>query len=279
MQSTETRLMNTMEIREEFLVPLLYSVRREVYRFKISNFQSASRLLSSIAHCYLWVPIYALIVMNQLTEISVYFEILVYLLSFLVLYEIGYIVSDLIGFRFENRKVRRETFTEKIPVYAVCAGILVRLLFIGIIMITFQHMFNIQMTILYAFTLLIFVIHSFVNEKYKVGTFFGLRILKGMVPYAFLILILPTHEMVLILSGLIGISYYYSIEYAHRKLNKSMKIDIYNDGYSFVRFFIIIFLASIVSILFLIPLEKFLIFSAIVLIHHIAFIPLINQNE
>ena len=258
-----------MKTKIEFLIPVLYSVNREIYRFNLSKIDGLIRPISSMIRNYLWLPIYALIILNKFEDISVYYNIFIYIITFMVLYEIGYIIADNIGIRFEKKEIRRDFYKKQIPLSVVGTAVFLRLITVGILFKIHENLFYKEIVLLYFFTLLIFIVHSLLRDSYRVGTFIMLRIMKGFVPYAFLLFQMPLEENLLVFSGLIGIALYYSTEYSVRKLGETLPINIYSEKFSFLKFLFIFILASIISVFYRISVEKILIFFTVFAICHI----------
>jgi len=257
-------------MRTELYIPILYSIKREVNRFNHTYASSVIRLVAGMTFDYLWVPIYALLMSGSFFVTGIYLDLIFYVLMFMILYEIGYMVSDNIGIRFEKKELRNYVYKKLPSLPELGIGILIRLLLLCLLFIIFNRL-NSYIIFGYVLTLGVFLVHSFVKEKYKVSTFIALRFLKGFVPYAFLIFYLSFSDRILIISGLIGISLYYSIEYASRKTRLAIKLDVTDERNSYKRFILVLVISAALSLVFDVSAVKYFIFLLIMAMHNMLF--------
>lgn len=249
-----------MKFNKKLIIPLLYITNREVYRIKVSKSSSIIRIITAMILNFLWVPIYALILLNKLLELPVYYSIFIYLVTFLLFYEIGYILSDNVSVRFETGKIRRKFFKKLPSLKIIGVSIFLRLVLIFGIFKLYSSLFYEEIVFIYLFTLFIFLIHCILKENYRIGTFIVLRILKGFVPYAFLLFSLSIEENLLVFSGLIGTAFFYAIEYSVRKLGGKIDMNFYSIKSVFLEFSIIFLLSGGIAVIFRIGIEKLLFF-------------------
>jgi hypothetical protein len=243
---------------------------RDVHLYKVALVSSAFTFFKNMILVYIWVPFLALLVLNRLTDLALYGEIILNLFIFILVYETGYIIADTIGVKFEDKKIRRVLY-DHAPVSAIFLAITIRFLGVAVLLGVFTT--TTQTLIAYALTILVFICHAFTKETYRIATFLGLRVLKGFVPYAALIHSLPINYQILVFIGLLGSAVYYSIEYYIKKLGGKIEFDIFSINHSFIKIAIVFSLVLICTIFFQMNNEPIL-FFAVFLIHHLLYLGL-----
>ncbi len=221
----------------EFVIPLWYTVRRDMLRHNNTVKSSIIGCSSSLVKENIWVLIYATIVLG--TSISyVFVGVILHLIAFSVAYEIGYIYTDNIGIRIEKKQTRNVIYSSKIPNRDVFISISIRIFFLALYLILIQPWMNLEIAYLYVFTILIYFTYGSVKENYRIPLFAILRFLKAFVPYAFLLLLLDKWKLSLVLIVIFGTAVFFTIEYASRKLELKY-INVHKPKYLWLKYLVI----------------------------------------
>jgi hypothetical protein len=237
---------------------------RDVRLYKISVATSLMTFFKNIFLVYAWVPFLMLLVLDMFLQFSVYGLLAMHLLSFILVYEAGYIASDVIGVTFEDKRIRRKIYDD-VPIVLSLSGIVIRLLLVSLILTSLSAG---PVVFLYVLTAVVFFLHASSKEHYRIGTFICLRILKGLVPYAFLLPLLPQEYVLLIFIGLLGTSIYYLIEYYIKKLGGKIEFDIFSFKNSLIKIWIVGLLTVLCLFIFPLSLRAATLFFTVFLINH-----------
>jgi len=260
-------------MREEDLYkPFVYTVRRERARVKLSVRNGIIRIISNALSDYVWVPFFAFLILGLFAVPAAYGKLVLHVLMFMLVYEAGYIISDVVGPRIERKKTSKNIFRKQPSARAVTFAVAGRAAVAVLAFVILPDIFAWDIIVLYAVTLILFLTHSVFKEQYRLPTFLGLRILKGLVPYLFLISVLPLGDRVLVLSGIVAISMYYGIEYGTRKLGHSLKTNLYSNKNSFLRFLIVALFGCLLTIVIHISVQDLFFYLGILALHHILFL-------
>lgn len=231
----------------EFIIPLWYTIRRDMLRHDHKFLTSLIAFGSSMLRDYIWVPIYIFFIVGVPNQFQLT-GIFLHLIAFSIAYEIGYIFTDNISIKYENKNIRHVVYEEPVPERTVYFSILIRLLILAIMLWLMDAWMSRIIFISYISLLGIYFIYGLLSEKLRVPLFVLLRYLKGFVPYAFLILHLPKYHLILVSIVLMATAIFYSIEYGTRKLELPY-INIQKLRYLWLRYFIIL--------LFIVPYSYF----------------------
>ena len=246
------------KMKKELIIPTMYIMK------SIGRDNFIGNLIGD-----LWIPLYALSILQLFSDISVYYKIIIYLLTFFILYEIGYIFSDNIGIKYEKKSSQRKVYNEKIPDKHFITAIVLRVVLITAIFLIFDKLFVKSIIIAYLATMAIFLLHSLIREKYRLVTYLCLKIMKGYAPYLFLISILLIQEKTLVLVGLIGEGIYYSIPYYVRKINGKLDFDLLSTKNSFIKSVAMISLFIITAYILNISVITTTYFVIAIIVHYI----------
>jgi len=260
----------------QLFIPLLYTVLREIPRYKRSIFEAISCSLSSCLFYYLWVPIYTLFALGNLTDLGAYLVLLPHFVAFVILYEAGYLISDYCGSKREDRKLGRAVF-RNLQFKVLSGAVLSRIAIV--LAILFSVRSNPSIYLLHGLTFAIFLVHSLVQGQYRLATFMGLRVLKGFVPYATMIMLLPLVHKMLILSALIGHGIHQAMEYYPRKLGARIIRNYYCNDVLYVRFLAILSSSFLFTVIFGIDLKVFTLFIMFIALHHIFYVTMVDLNR
>lgn len=205
-------------MKSEFMIPLWYTIKRYMIRHQANLNKSVIAYFSSMLRDYIWIPIYAIFFLGGPTLFQLK-GLIFHLIAFSIAYEIGYIYTDNISIKKENKKIRKVIYKNPVSDKIVYLSILLRLLVLAIILFFMQPWLNNGIIWLYVLVIAIYWIYGNVKEKFRIPFFLMLRFLKGFVPYAFLVLALSSKTITLILLLLLATSMFFTIEYASRKLD------------------------------------------------------------
>jgi len=252
----------------ELYVPILYSIRREMLRFNHTLGSSIVRFAANFTFDYLWVPAYAMYILGS--ALSVLPNILLSLFAFVMIYEAGYLFCDNIGIRFEKKGLCNYVYRRPLSVWSVLVAMIIRLLLVAGLFVFLKGIFSTDVIFMFILTFLVFIVHSIMNEKYRIATFLSLRLLKGYVPYAFLLFSLSITDRLLVFMGLLGVSAYYTLEYGARKMGKRSPFDVTEERYSLIRF-MIVFLSTGIAVLFEATFAQWILVLLFVVLNNIFF--------
>lgn len=239
-------------MKTEFLVPILYSLKRYKIRQCTSWYKSVIGFVSSLLRDYLWVPIYAIFMVGgpNWTQIT---GIILHLLTFSIAYEMGYIYTDTISILKEDKDIRKVIYQENQPFSHIYTALGIRLIFLAGFLYLIQFWLNWYIVGLYLLILSIYFVYGNLSEKWRTPLFVILRYLKGFIPYAFLLIQLPRIQFVMVFLVTLSTAIFFSIEYFSRKF-KIEYINIQLLKYIWVRYLIV-----------------FIFFAPYVLLNHIPF--------
>ncbi|MDT0646273.1 hypothetical protein RM545_06190 [Zunongwangia sp. F260] len=242
-------------MKSEFLIPLWYTIKRDMIRQNNTVVRSTLRFFSSMLRDYVWIPIYVFWTVEGLGSLNILGAFL-HLIAFSIAYEIGYIYADNIGIKREKITTRNVVYEEPVPDKEIYLSMIIRLVVLSVLLFIMQAWLNYFIVLLYAMGIFIFILHAHLTEKLRIFTFIGLRFNKGFIPYAFLIFLLAPEEIWVISFLLLGISIFYSISYASRKLELRF-INVYEPKYFWLRFLLTFLLAAPAAYFSRYSLEKF----------------------
>ncbi|MDT0643788.1 hypothetical protein RM553_13175 [Zunongwangia sp. F363] len=215
---------------------------------------------------YVWIPIYALVVLEGLDLFHIS-GFIFHLLIFSIAYEVGYIYTDNISIKKEDKKICKVIYKNPVPENHVYFAIFLRVAVVYVLLAFMKPWLNMEIVWMYTSVFLIYFIYGNLQEKYRVPLFLILRFLKGFIPSAFLILAMDRVPFMLVTLLLFSTACFFSIEYASRKLDLTY-INIQLMKYVWLRYLIIFFFLAPYILLDHIPLRDFsLVFTIYVGIH------------
>jgi len=227
-------------LRPEVYVPFAYSIVREMRRYKLTMFQSMVRVGANFIQHFLWIPLYAMIVLGDF----LWGQVAYFLAAFIIIYEAGYLISDTLGPHYEKKSLRKLVYKQISPV-SVFVGVVIRMVIVALLVTPWA--------VPYLLTIAVFLAHSLLNERFRIATFPAFTLMKGLIPFSFLLVSLGQEHILLIVAGLFGTACFETLEYYARKnLGKSEKgfLEIKN---SLRRFLIILMSMSVLAVMFGIP--------------------------
>ena len=244
----------------EILIPIVYTIQRDVYRESGKFLKSVGNTLKNVIFMYLWIPFYCLFLLQKLQDPFAYIIIMTYLLAFMIVYEIGYLIADIVLVKYEDKHLRRVIYEKQPPLVMVISGVIFRILiFILLAYILCPDLFN-GTVIIFVTTPIMFLVHAILKEQYRLATFIGLRILKGLAPYSCYILILPKDNASLVFSGLLGTAIYYSVPYYSKKLGRDIDKEYLSFNNFILRLEIVVIISALLLLIFRINIGTYLLF-------------------
>ncbi|WP_373056950.1 hypothetical protein [Zunongwangia sp. H14] len=239
----------------ELKVPLLYTLERYKRRHDSNWRTSVVAYFSSMLRDYIWIPIYALVVLEGLDLFNIS-GFIFHLLVFSVAYEVGYIYTDNISIKKENKKICKIIYKNPVPERHVYFAIFMRIIIVYGILSFVDSWVNVEIVWLYTSMFLIYFVYGNLKERFRVPLFMILRFLKGFIPSAFLILAMDHVPFMLVTLLLLSTACFFSIEYASRKMD-FWYINIQLMKYVWIRYLIIFLFLAPYIIFDQIPLRDF----------------------
>ena len=242
-------------MKTEFYLPLYYSLKRYMIRHDTSLKSSITGFFSSLLRDYVWIPVYAILLLNGPNNYQIA-GILLHLIVFSIIYEMGYIYTDNISVLKEDVKIRKVIYKEPQPSLHIYISLAIRFFVAVVLMFFMQRWLNVWIVLLYVSLLMIYFVYGNLNERWRIPFFVALRFLKGFLPYAFLLITLIKVQLMLVVLLLFATTVFFSVEYMSRKLQISY-INIQELKYTWLRYLLIFLIVSPYILLNKIPLREF----------------------
>ncbi len=234
----------------ELIIPLFYAVKREVYRTNVSLRSALLRFIFDLFRFWLWIMVFIYFQIDSLDSTG----FLLHLIAFMLIYESGYILTDLIGIQFERSEVKKTIYEEAIDLKVVLFAVSIRMVTLSSIYTLFYGNFSSITFMGHIFTLIFYVFHCFSKETFRLVTFFLLRCSKGLVPFLFILNRLSLDTSLLISVGVLAMAFYAAFEYWSGKLCSTWHNDFNYWGNSYlvipIAFIIVGFTSTIHPIAF-----------------------------
>ena len=225
-------------MKTEFKIPLYYTIKRYMIRQNTGFRKSVEAFFSSLLRDYVWVPLYALIVLDVNISKEI-LGILLHLITFSIAYEMGYLYTDNISILKEDLSIRKVIYETPRPLINIYYALLIRCFVLGGMLVIIQPWSSLEITFLYILIPCIYLVYGNLKEKFRIPFFIILRFLKGFLPYAFLLFGLSLIQLETVSLLIFATALFFSIEYITRKL-KITYINIQQVQYIWVRYLIII---------------------------------------
>jgi len=242
-------------MKTEFYLPLYYSLKRYMIRHDTSLKSSITGFFSSLLRDYVWIPVYAILLLNGPNNYQIA-GILLHLIVFSIIYEMGYIYTDNISVLKEDVKIRKVIYKEPQPSLHIYISLAIRFFVAVVLMFFMQRWLNVWIVLLYVSLLMIYFVYGNLNERWRIPFFVALRFLKGFLPYAFLLITLIKVQLMLVVLLLFATTVFFSVEYMSRKLQISY-INIQELKYTWLRYLLIFLIVFPYILLNKIPLREF----------------------